>query len=107
MLITEEIGNWRKIIIERETQTRDDFGSIVKTWTTLATVYANVIPVSGRELYTSDRSNIRSLTRFFIYYREDVTEKDRINYEGNYYDITYKREVGYRESLELVGEIAK
>jgi len=107
VLINEEIGNWRKIVIERVTRTQDAFGAIIETWATFATIYANIIPVSGRELYSSDRPNLRSSTRFYIYYRDDITEKDRILYDSNYYDITYMREIGYRESLEIVGEVAK
>ncbi len=103
----EEIGHWRKIIIERLTRTQDDYGGIVETWTTHLTVYANVIPVSGREIFSSDRPNISRMTRFFIYYLSDLTEKDRISYEGDYYDIVYKREVGNKETIEILGEVVK
>lgn len=35
-----------KITIRRETTTRDEYGSEIKTWTDLATVWASIDPLS-------------------------------------------------------------
>ena len=103
----KDVGHWRKIIIQRFAETKDDFGSAVKAWTTFKTIYANVTPISGREMHSSNRENIIRSASFYIYFDSTITVKDRISYNSETYDITYIRELGRRESMEISGEVRK
>jgi SPP1 family predicted phage head-tail adaptor len=103
------LGSWQKITIERATQTQDEFGSFIPSWSTWKIIYANIIPVSGREVFNSSRQNVIKSSRFFIYYLEGLTEKDRILYNGDIYDISYiaSRGMSLRETMEILGEVQK
>ncbi len=49
-----KIGDLRKqIIIQQEQQTPDGAGGYELAWNNVATVWAEIVPVSGNEIYTS------------------------------------------------------
>jgi SPP1 family predicted phage head-tail adaptor len=97
----------RRIVIETPTETQDSTGAAVATWTTLATVWAEVRPMTGKETFTADQVLGDATSIFIIRYRSDITDKMRISYGGNYYDIRYAREIGRREGLEITAQIVR
>lgn len=79
----------RKITIQTPTTTRGDYGDESTTWSDVATVRAAVSwpnTKSGEE-YSADMLVVTKWTVFTIRYREDVTEKDRIEFNGRYFDV--------------------
>lgn len=66
------------IVIERATETRGDDGSTVQTWRTLATVWADVRPVSGREQEIAARTAENVSHRIELRYRPGVDARCRI-----------------------------
>lgn len=43
-----------RIVIETRTDTRDDFGAPIPSWSTFATVWARVTPLSGSERFRAE-----------------------------------------------------
>jgi SPP1 family predicted phage head-tail adaptor len=76
-----------RIIIEKKAFTDNGFGGHSETWSTLATVWAKVEHLSGRELQLAQQVSPDILYEITIRYRPDVTTNHRINYSGQYFNI--------------------
>ncbi len=79
----------RRIVIESYTATRDALGGEVQTWATHTTVWAGVI---YKELQSDESQMAGSQVAvkkadFRIRYLSTVTEKMRVSFESEYYDI--------------------
>jgi SPP1 family predicted phage head-tail adaptor len=94
-----------RITIQTLVESADAIGYLAQSWTDLATVWADVTPVSGTEVVRSERKVASRSARFYIRYRSDITPKHRISYDGEFYEIRYLREVGRSEGLEILGEV--
>lgn len=62
-------------------------GAVINTWRDVATIWAEVYPLSAREFIAAQTSQGEITTRITIRYREDVTRKHRILYRGGIYNI--------------------
>jgi SPP1 family predicted phage head-tail adaptor len=62
--------------------TRDAFGAEVKSWGTLATVWAKVVAVSGSEQVSRAAGVALTLYEITLRYRDDVDTTLRVLYEG-------------------------
>lgn len=91
----------RKVTIQVNTPTKDDFGGEADSWGTLAIVWAEITQVSGRETFEADQIAAVAQVRFRIRYRSDVTAKNRISYNGNLYNIHHAAELGRGDGLDL------
>ena len=62
-------------------------GEMVKSWVTVANVWAEIVPLSGREFLaaSAEQSEVRS--RITIRYRDGVTNASRVLYRGQYFNI--------------------
>jgi len=97
----------RRITIQRATLTVNDYGERAETWTTLATVWAevNFRPGSGSETIESDQVFAVQRVRFVIRYSSTVSDlkpSDRVSYNGQLYQIEAVQEIGREEGLRLV-----
>lgn len=97
----------RRIVIERATETRDAIGGVTRTWATLTTVWAQEIPLPGKEMFQAGRETIVRVSRFIIRYVSGVTAKDRLNYDGKIWNITAVAELGRKTGLEILAEVVK
>lgn len=82
----------RQIVLQRVTEAPDGggYGEPVKTWATLATVWAWLETLTGRESYGAGQERVSwADVRFTIRARADlaITTKDRVSYGGKTYDI--------------------
>ena len=91
----------RRITIEKNTPTRSATGEEKENWTTLATVWAEVNSVGGGERFRGAHIVAEATTSFVIRHRTDVTEKMRIQFDGDDYDIHVISEIGRREGLVI------
>jgi len=96
------VGQFReKIIIQSATVSQDSYGEEVETWSTWATVWAVVIYNTGTEgVHAAQEVAIKDVT-FRILYISGVTERMRVKWGNDYYDIKYVTEVGIRKFNEL------
>lgn len=89
--------------IEQSTESQDEYGAVVLTWTTLASVWAAIEPIRGRERFEAQHHAIEEDTRIRIRYRSDVTAEERVvDRAGQVYDIKGVLDVdGLGEELHL------
>jgi SPP1 family predicted phage head-tail adaptor len=77
----------RSITIQQYTDTKDAIGGHKMTWATLATVYANVDFIRGKEGEIVTKETATTKVDFRIRHRNDLNTKHRILYNSKYYDI--------------------
>jgi SPP1 family predicted phage head-tail adaptor len=94
----------RKIILQRSTETVDEYNEPVKTWATLATRSASYEPLSDGEKFRASETAAEASARFVIRYSAavaDLNPKDRLTFEGAAWEIVRVKEIGRREGLEI------
>lgn len=98
----------RSITIQQKTVTRTTLGDETESWADLATVWSEVIPMSGREYFNAQAQQVvvEEQLRFRIrYFAAAASDTElRISYNSKVYDITHIAEMGRRVGLELVGK---
>ena len=77
----------RRITIQNFSETTDSFGQEVKSFSTLASEWANVVEKVGREGEDGEMIAATKKVEFVIRYRTDVDEEMRIIYNNNTYKI--------------------
>lgn len=78
----------RRVTIESQGTTQDEFGGVSSGWTTVAEVWAAIAPKSGRELVAAKAAASEVSTTVSIRYRAGITPAMRVNYGGKFYNIT-------------------
>lgn len=94
----------RKIILQRFTETRDEFNEPVKSWATLATRSASYEPLSDGEKFRASETAADASARFVIRWSTataTLNPKDRLTFEGGAWEIVRVKEIGRREGLEI------
>lgn len=76
-----------RITIEQKTITQDNTGAMVEEWNELATVWAQVSPLSAREAMQAAALNSTQTARMIIRWRDDLDATMRIKYRGEIYEI--------------------
>lgn len=76
-----------RITIQQKSVTRDTVGAEVITWSTVATVWAAVEPLRGREFVAIRQTTTDITTRFLIRYRSGITAAMRILLGSQAYNI--------------------
>ena len=94
----------RKITLQRFTSTLDDYNEPVLTWATLATRSASFEPLSDGERFRAGETAANASARFVIRWSSAVSTlnpKDRLQYEGETWQILHVKEIGRREGIEI------
>lgn len=92
----------QSITIQRFTNTVDDYGTPVQSWTDTVTVRAQVIQQSTEEFIrgaqgASDETAIIFRTRWI----EDITTADRVSFDGEKFNIKELKPIGRRKRLDI------
>ncbi len=95
----------RRIVIEQNTPTTDAFGAEVESWSTLDTVWAQIMQPKGREVFEANQVVAEVDVVFRIRWRSDVTAKMRVSYGGETYDIAAAIEVRRQRYLDLAAKV--
>lgn len=77
----------QRVTLERFTSTTDDWGGVVEAWAPLATVWAAVEPLVGREYLAAAALVAEVTARVRMRYRPGITSQDRVIHEGKTYGI--------------------
>lgn len=91
----------RLIVIQRRTTGLDLYGTPIETWTTYATMRAQLLKnaIDDRE---GERGHTTDATRTFrVYYLASLSLNDRLLYEGQQYEITGISEIDRRVGMEV------
>jgi len=94
----------RRIIIQEQQTSRDDWNHPRVQWATMATVWASKqdrTSVTVNELQQQVNVN---RTVWTIRWRNDIDTTHRISAKGSYYYITGVKELGRQEGLQLITE---
>lgn len=79
-----------RVVIQRPVDTRDSSdGSVIRTWSNLATVWAAIEPLSAKEFIASQAEDSQVSTRIVIRYRDDISHEMRLYHaaKDKYYNI--------------------
>ncbi|MGK9054194.1 phage head closure protein [Neorhizobium petrolearium] len=102
------IGNMdRRITIEREAETVSLSGDPRKTWTSVTTVWAEVLQQTASEFFTGYGEAETGTVIFRVRFQPGITTADRVTYDGAAYGLKEIKEIGRRDALELRGEALK
>lgn len=89
--------------LQSSTPTRNGFGEAVDVWSTYATVWAEITPMSGREYVLAKQRDADLTTRIRIRHRSDVLARHRVLFGARVFDIDAVLNVGERQrELQLM-----
>ena len=91
----------RRIDLRSKSDSIGATGQPLKTWSTLATVWANKRDLSGSEKNRGGEEVATQKTVFTIRYRADVNTTNRITHDSTEYDVFFTKELGRTQFLEL------
>ena len=95
----------RQITIQQYTESTNDYGETVKSWSDVATVWAEVKQQSARETWMAGKVAETDMM-FRVRYRSGIDSTMRVVYDGKNYEITGEpREIGRRDGLEIQGRV--
>jgi len=95
----------RRIVIEKNTPVKDSHADPEPSWSTLATVWAEKVPLRGTERFQSQQTLAQADFRFRIRYRSDVTPKHRIRIGTEIYDIISVLEIARKHGTEIIAKM--
>lgn len=104
-----EVGSLnRRIVIQSRDAGTDDAGQPVQTWTTLATVWANVKGATGMGSIRGSLDGVEvNAYSFRIRYRTDVDAAERVVFGGQNYDVkSVRHDHAGREWTDMVCEVS-
>ena len=61
-----------RLVVQAPVDTPDDTGAFTRTWTNVATLWANVVPVTAKQQYPADAIEVAISHHVTIRYRADV-----------------------------------
>ncbi len=77
----------RRITIQQRTEGLDSYGQPNQSWIDVATVWANIKPIKGRELLIAQSMRSEVTHNIDIRYRTGITAAMRVNYNGRFFNI--------------------
>lgn len=108
MSVRMRAGNLRnRVVIQANTPSDNAFGEPVRSWATLATVWAEVETMNGAEALASGAERTTSPVVFTFRHRSDVTTDHRITWDGGEYDIESLENVAGRNKLLRATAVAR
>ena len=83
------IGKLRhRVKLQGLTENQDGYGQAVKSYTTYATVWASIEPLSGREIEHAKQITAETNYRITIRYNGNVKATDRVAFGDRTFEIT-------------------
>lgn len=91
----------RTITVQRMTTGVKPGGGVMETWTDLVTLRAQIVQASMDEYIRASGASDETVIIFRTWWRDGITNADRIVYAGGNYNIKETKELGRRAGLEL------
>ncbi|RCS25837.1 head-tail adaptor protein [Phyllobacterium salinisoli] len=91
----------RVIDLQRGTYVTDGYGNPIYTWTTYATMRAQIIQASTEEFMRTWGASGESAIIFRTRFIDGIGLADRVIYDGRMHDIKEVKEIGRRRGLEI------
>ena len=90
-----------RVAIQSEVNTRDAIGGVAKTWSTDATVWANIRPLSGRELIAAQQVDSRVTHEITVREYSGLNSNMRFLHESRAFNIVSVRDIDERDKLQI------
>ncbi|GIW49202.1 MAG: head-tail adaptor protein [Caloramator sp.] len=99
-----KIGDLRhRVTLQKLEMVQDSYGQPTETWTDVATVWAAVNPISGREFFQTETINSEVTHKILIRYMQGVKPAMRIKFKDRIFNILYVINFEERnETLQLM-----
>ena len=94
-----------RLVIQQPIETPDDQGGVSRAWTTFATVWASVTPVSARNTVEADSDGAVQAYRIVLRSNLSLTLQHRFSDGARMYRITAIRDKDDRRFLEIDAEV--
>ena len=94
-----------RLVIQRPVETPDDQGVVVRTWTTFATVWAQVTPLSARRGVEADSDGATQSYRIVLRSNFSFTLQHRFSDGARIYRIVAIRDRDDRRFIEIDADV--
>lgn len=91
-----------RVTLQAPVRTADGAGGADVTWNDVATVWASVMALSGRERPAGERMEARRRLQVLIRYRSDVTAAMRLLWQGRALDIRTMYDIDGKRHMLLI-----
>lgn len=91
----------KRIIIQSKSVLQNGSGQPIESWSNLAEVWAQELPMRGGERFQAQQINGSAVMTFKIRYLTGLSVLNRIIYDGKTWDIHDIRRIGRKEALEI------
>ena len=99
-----KIGKLRhRVSLQSSTATANEFGEKIAAWSAYATVWAEIMPLQGRELENAQQISEKCDYEIFIRYNANVLSTHRVIYGSRTFEIQAVLNINERnEKLKLI-----
>lgn len=99
-----DIGKLRhRITLQKQINAQNDYGAVVTTWQDVATVWAEIKPITGREYFSAQQVQSEVTTQIWIRYRDGIEPTMRVTHDGKQYEIvSVLNYQGLNKALQLM-----
>lgn len=77
----------RQIVIQQRSTTKDTHGQESTSWSDVATTWAAIEPLNGRELLAAQAQQSETTHQVVIRYRTGITAANRVLYQGRVFNV--------------------
>ena len=85
-----------RVQIQVRSSTTDAMGQAAEVWSVVATVWAEAMPLRGREFFAAAQVQQEHAVKFTLRWRADLVPTSRLVWRGQAYDITGVTDLGGR-----------
>ncbi len=76
-----------RIVLEENAGSQDEYGNVTDEWIDVCTVWADIVPVSGREYLAAEQNMSETQFKIYIRYRDGVNAKMRVREGTHVYEL--------------------
>jgi len=76
-----------RVTIQKKTTSQDSYGAEQETWTNVATVWAGIEPLRGREYIDAQNATAEVTHRVRIRYQSGITPRMRVSFGSRTFEI--------------------
>ena len=88
MALKVTVGDLRhRVTIQATTAVQDSSGSYPESWSDVATVWARMRPISGREFFAAEQAQSEVTHEVTIRFRRGISPANRLLFDGRVFDI--------------------
>lgn len=83
-----KVGQLRhRITFQRKAKVQNEYGEEIADWVDVASVWASVNPISGREFFAAEAVNSEVTHKINMRYRSGITPDMRVKFKERYFQI--------------------